>query len=91
MGWLLLIILPVLLLGPLRRWVGRHWALLISAVVGGILGLVLGSMLIAKTGGPAFLPLLWAAAGAIVLGQSGPAWLRKIERDGKDERSSRRH
>ena len=88
MGWLLLIILLVLLLGPLRLWIGRHWAFFISLVAGAVFGWVLGAMILGTCGGPAFLPIAWALVGAIALGRSGPAWLRKIERDGKDDRFS---
>jgi len=91
MRWLFAIMLLVLLAGPLRPWLGRHWAFLLSVVAGAMFGLVLGAIAAGVAGGPAFLPLLWAAVGAIAGGQSGPTWLRHIEKDGKDDRSSRGH
>ena len=91
MRWLLLIVVVVLLVGPLRPWVGRHWAFLISMVAGAVFGWVLGAVVIGRRGGPAFLPLVSAVICAIALGRSGPAWVRKIERDGKDDSFSRRH
>ena len=85
MGWLLVITVIVLLLGPLRHWLGRHWAFLTSVAVGAALGLVLGGVLMARTGGTIpYLPLVFAAIGAAALGQEGPTWLRKITKDGKD-------
>ncbi len=80
---LLLIVILIMLAGPLRRWVGRHWALLISIASGAILGFVFGSVLTCRFGAPAFTPLLAGFMGAVAAGQSGPAWLRQIEKDGR--------
>jgi hypothetical protein len=80
---LLLIGIIIMLAGPFRRWVGRHWALLVSVASGAILGFVFGSVLTCKFGAPAFTPLLAGFMGAVAAGQSGPAWLRQIEKDGR--------
>jgi len=75
----------ILLLGPLRHWVGRHWCLLASICIGGAFGWVLGAVVTAKLGcSVPYLPLLWAACGAVTVGRAGPACLRKIEKDGRD-------
>jgi len=75
----------ILLIGPLRHWVGRHWALIASVAAGGLAGWIVGALLLARTGAPApFLPLAGAVIGAVACGQSGPAWLRKMEKDGKE-------
>ena len=89
MGWLLVIGVGVLLLGPLRNWAGRHWALLVSVVAGGTGGMLLGGFLVAKGGGPAQLMLIVPVLCAIACGKSGPRWLRTIEKDGKDDTPSR--
>ena len=94
MKWLIFIGVAVTLLGPLRRWVGRHWAFLLSTIAGAALGFVLGAWVLALGGGgssAAALPLLWGLVGAIAVGRAGPAWLRHMEKDGKDGRSSGRH
>ena len=82
MKLLLIIIVIILLLGPLRRWTGRHWAFLFSVFVGTIAGFVLGAIL-TRFGAPGFTPLVGAIAVAIECGQLGPEWLRQIEKDGK--------
>ena len=85
MGWLMLLGVVVLLIGPLRPWVGRHWAFLVSAVLGGGLGFLAGAWVLGTCGTSVpFLPLLWAAVGAIALGRAGPAWLRRISNDGRN-------
>lgn len=91
MKWWWIVIVGVLLLGPLRRWFGRHWAFLASATGGALFGLVLGALVLRTCGGPAYLPLLWGAVGAIALGHRGPSVLRRIERDGRDDGTTRRH
>ena len=88
----LLIGIIVLLLGPLRPWLGRHWAFLLSVIAGTIGGLFVAGLVMRSSGRatPA-LPLLFAIVGAIAAGQAGPAWLRRIQKDGKnDKRSPRR-
>jgi hypothetical protein len=92
MRLLLAILFVVMLFGPLRRWIGRHWAFLLSVIAGAAFGFFLGSWVVGSLGCsvPA-LPLLWAIVGAIAVGRLGPAWLRNIERDGRNGRSSRRH
>jgi len=92
MKWLLVILVIVMLLGPLRRWVGRHWAFLLSIIAGGAFGFFLGAWVV-NNGANRFpyLPLLWALVGAIAAGQVGPACLRHIERDGKNGHHTRRH
>lgn len=92
MKWLLVIIVIVILLGPLRRWTGRHWAFLLSVMAGAAFGFLAGLFVIAKAG-CSFpgLPLLWALVGAIAAARVGPAVLRHIERDGKNGHASRRH
>lgn len=89
---LLAIIVIVMLLGPLRRWTGRHWAFLVSTIAGAAFGFFAASFVTAKLG-CSFpgLPLLWALVGAIAAGRVGPAVLRQVERDGKNGQSSRRH
>lgn len=89
---LLLVITVLLLLGPLRRWVGRHWAFLLSVIAGGAFGLLLGAWVVGTCGSShAGLPLLWAVVGAIAAARVGPSILRDIEKDGKNGKSSRRH
>ena len=83
MRWLLVLIVLILLFGPLRKWLGRHWAFLFCVVAGAVFGLMAGAMVLGTCGGPAFLPLVWAIAGAVILGRVGPSALRNIERDGK--------
>jgi hypothetical protein len=92
MKLLLVIMVLVLLFGPLRRWAGRHWALLLSTSAGAVIGLFIGGFITAKCG-PAYgwLPLAGALTGAFVAIGLGPKWLRDIERDGKNGRSRRRH
>ena len=91
MKWLL-VILVILLLGPLRPWVGSHWALLFSITAGAVIGLFIGAYITAQCGSSyAWLPFVGALIGAATAGKVGPEWLRKIETDGKNERSSRRH
>jgi hypothetical protein len=90
----LLIGIILLLLGPLRPWVGRHWAFLLCTMAGAVCGFMVGALILSSSGGGlslAVLPLLGALAGAIVIGDVGPAWLRRIEKDGKHGQSSRRH
>lgn len=90
----LLIGIIILLLGPLRPWVGRHWAFLLCTMAGAVCGFLLGALLLISSGGHqgfAVLPLLGALIGAIVIGDVGPAWLRHIEKDGKNGHASRRH
>ena len=91
MKWLF-VILIILLLGPLRLWIGRHWSFLFSTVAGAIIGLFIGGY-IAGQCGPAYawLPLVGALIGAAIAGSKGPEWLRDIEKDGKNGHSSRRH
>lgn len=92
MKWLLVICVIVLLLGPLRHWVGRHWAFLVSIIAGAALGSFMGAWVIARSGSSyPGLPLLFALIGAIAAGRVGPAVLRQIERDGKNGHASRRH
>jgi hypothetical protein len=92
MGWLLPILLIVLLLGPLRRWAGRHWALLIAAAAGGGFGWLMGTLVTGTLGSPVpFLPLLWALVGAAAGAQAGPALLRRLARDGEDDHAPGRH
>ena len=92
MKWIGIILLAAVLLGPLRRWIGRHWALLISIVFGAGAGFIAAAVLNAKCGGIyPFLPLIGILVGAIGAGQAGPAWLRHIEKDGRNGQSSRRH
>jgi hypothetical protein len=92
MRWLLVILVIVMLLGPFRRWIGRHWAFLLSVIAGAAFGFFLGTWVINTCGSPfPGLPLLWALVGAIAAGRVGPKVLRDIERDGKNDQSSRRH
>jgi CHASE2 domain-containing sensor protein len=91
MKWLF-VILIILFLGPLRLWVGRHWAFLFSTVAGAIIGLFIGGYVAARCG-PAYawFSLIGAVIGAVAAGSAGPEWLRNIERDGKNGHSSGRH
>ena len=71
MKWLFVIII-ILLLGPLRRWVGRHWALLLSTMGGAVAGLMIGGYITAKCGSSyAWLPLVSALIGAAAAGRVG--------------------
>ena len=92
MGWLLILLAVVLLEGPLRNWAGRHWALLLSATVGAVFGYVVGSILTAMSPTmPCFTPLLGAVVCGIDAALAGPAWLRHIEKDGRNGDASGRH
>ena len=92
MAWLLIILVTVLLIGPLRRWAGRHWAFLTSASFGAVFGYVVGSVLLAMSPTiPSLAPLVGAIVCGIEAGLAGPAWLRHIERDGKNGDASGRH
>ena len=85
MGWLTLLIVVVLVLGPLRPWIGRHWALLASVLLGAAFGWIMGALVTGTCSASVpWLPLAWAVVGAIALGRVGPAWLRKIQKDGKE-------
>ena len=91
MKWLFAI-LVILLLGPLRLWVGRHWAFLFSTVAGAVIGLFIGGYIAAQCGPSyAWLPLVGAVIGAATAGKVGPEWMRNIERDGRNGHYSRRH
>lgn len=91
MKWLF-VILVILFLGPLRPWIGRHWALLLSTITGAVIGLLIGGFITAQCGPSyAWLPLVGALIGAATAGNVGPEWLRHIEKDGKNGHSSRRH
>ena len=83
MTWLILIVVVVLVLGPLRRWTGRHWAFLLCVTAGAVIGFVIGSVLLAFAPLPPYVPLLSALLWAVALGGEGPACLRRIERDGR--------
>ncbi len=92
MRLLLLLGLLVLMCGPLRPWVGRHWALLISVIVGAGLGLLAAAWVMATTGQVyPHLTWLFAALGAIACGKEGPAVLRHLQKDGKDHGPTIRH
>ncbi len=89
MKWVLAIVVIVLLLGPLRRWIGRHWAFLISVFGGAAFGFFWALFVISKVGySEPLVPLLAALIVSIAAGRAGPALLRRIERDGKDGHSS---
>ena len=90
MKWLLAIIVIVMMLGPLRRSVGRHWALLASVSAGAASGFLLGSFVLKLDPTAAYAPPLCALIVAIAAGRVGPQWLRQIEKDGRDEHPSRR-
>ncbi len=82
-----MIVLFLLICGPLRPWVGRHWALLVSTIAGGLLGLIAASWVMQATGH--ILPglaLICATLGAIVCGKEGPVVLRNLQNDGKRPR-----
>lgn len=84
MKWIWMILAIALLLGPLRRWMGRHWALGISVIAGAVFGYVLGALVTGPWGGSdPHLPLIWGLVGAIASGNVGPRWLRHISEDGK--------
>lgn len=89
MKWALAIVVIVLLLGPLRPWIARHWAFLVSVFGGAAIGFFWGSFIMYKLNyHVAGLPLASALIVAIAAGQYGPAILRRIEGDGKDGHSS---
>ncbi|MCX6072003.1 MAG: hypothetical protein NTU91_14290 [Chloroflexi bacterium] len=92
MEWVFLIIVAVLLLGPLRHWAGRHWALLVSIAVGAGFGFVFGSILSSRFGVTPLAPLIGAIACAIDAVAFLPCQLRRLSRDGRDrEDDERRH
>lgn len=84
MKLLLIIFVIVILLGPLRKWAGRHWAFLFSVCTGAIAGFILGTIL-TRFGAPPITPLLGTIAFAVESGRLGPEILRHIEKDGKNE------
>lgn len=89
MKWILAVVVVVLLLGPLRRWIGRHWAFLISVFGGAAFGFFWASFVMSKLGcSVPGLPLMSALIVSIAASRAGPALLRQIERDGKDGHSS---
>ena len=83
MKWLLLIALIVLLLGPLRPWFGRHWAVIVSLTAGTVFGLMAGAMYVGHCGAPAWMALVTTLIFASAALYYGPPWLRKIQKDGK--------
>ena len=83
MKWLLLIAVIVLLLGPLRPWFGRHWAVIVSLTAGALFGLTAGMIYVHHSGSPAWLALLTTSIFASAALYYGPPWLRKIQKDGK--------
>ena len=86
MTWLLLLMAAVLLAGPLRPWVGRHWAFLVSVLSGAAFGALFGGILAGIYGPPVpYLPLVFAAVCAVAAGRAGPAWLRRVQKDGKED------
>jgi hypothetical protein len=92
MRLLLVIVVLLLACGPLRPWVGRHWALLLSMIVGAILGLLAAGWVMTHTK-QTFpgLALLFAVIGAVAVGLDGPAFLRRLEKDGKNDGTTDRH
>jgi len=92
MAWVILIIVAVLLLGPLRHWAGRHWALLASMAFGAGFGFVVGSILSSRFGLTPLAPLIGAVACAIEAVRLLPCELRRLSWDGRDqEDDARRH
>lgn len=91
MSWLIAVIAVLLFLGPLRPWVGRHWALFISLVSGAITGLAFAAYAMRTATMPAYTALAYAIVGAIAFATTGPRVLRKLAEDGKDEAPPRRH
>jgi hypothetical protein len=92
MRWILVIIVIVILLGPLRSLVARHWAFLLSVFGGAAFGYFWASFVMSKLNyHVAGLPLASALIVAIAVGRCDPAILRQIERDGKNGHSSGRH
>jgi len=85
MKWIFAIIVIVLLLGPLRPWIARHWAFVVSVFTGAVFGFFWASFVMSKLGClvPG-LPLMSALIVSIAASRAGPALLRKIEKDGKD-------
>ena len=85
MKWVLAIAAIIIMLGPLRRWTGRHWAFLISVFGGAVFGYFWASFIMSKVGySVPGLPLLAALIASIAAGRAGPAILRQIEKDGKN-------
>jgi len=80
----LLIIAFALLLGPLRPWSARHWALLTSLLVGAFLGWTIGSAIAAFCRHLWYMPALGTLLGAWELAAIGPGILRRIDKDGKE-------
>jgi uncharacterized membrane protein len=82
----------ILLAGPLRPWALRNWFVLASVVVGAVGGLLFGGLVVTKLNYPiAELPLIFAVAGAIAVGQKGLSISRDFDRRNRNERDSRRH
>ena len=89
MKWVFAIVVVVMLLGPLRPWVARHWGFLLSVAGGAVFGYFWAVFILSKLNyHVAGLPLASALIVAIATGQYGPAILRRIERDGKNGQSS---
>lgn len=85
MKWVLAIAAVLIMLGPLRRWVGRHWAFLISVCGGAAFGYLWASFVMSKVGySVPGLPMLAALIASIAAGRLAPVILRQIERDGKN-------
>ena len=83
MKWLIFLAVAVLLLGPLRKWAGRHWAYLVSVTIGTIAGLAVGAWHVRTAGAPAHHGLLFVLVFALGVGHGLPGLLREIEKDGK--------
>ncbi len=81
----IVILALIVLLGPLRRWAGRHWALLTSVGLAAVAGWWLGSLLSSFSANLSYAPIIGAIVFAIEALHHGPSFLRKLEEDGRKE------
>ena len=78
MNTLLLIVIALLILGPLRRPLLRHWTVFIPAIIAGVAAFALGSYVVIKSGVhhpvAALIPYAMAAGAAFGAGPAAKLW-----------------